>query len=116
MSRWNDVVTLLSSPNKYQDSQGAWHEGEQVPKMVFCSPMMLGTMALAQLRSSEVRITGNDTVPDDGMHEMHCILIKAIDYDGETQVLYHGKEMEIIAATSIGEDYKVIIRRRVGND
>lgn len=114
--RWNDEVTLISHPGRYQDSMGAWHEGEQVERRVYCAPSMLGNLTMSQLRSSEVRITGTDGVPDSGMHLMHSLLIRAVDYNGETQVIYHGDEMQVIAATTEGENYRVIIHELLGND
>ena len=116
MSRWNDVITLLSAPNAYQDEEGGCHEGERVGREVFCNPGIIGTMTMAQLRSSEVRITGGEDVPEVGLRNMAMVYIRQIDYEGEDQVIYHGKEMEVIAATSDGQNYKCIIRERLGND
>jgi len=116
MSRWNEEITLLSAPNAWQDEEGGWHEGERVPRRVFCNPGMLGTMVMAQLRSSEVRITGGEDVPETGMRNMHLVYIRQIDYQGEDQVIYRGEEMDVIAATSEHENYKVILRARFGND
>jgi hypothetical protein len=50
------------------------------------------------------------------MTRMDVVYIKQIDYDDEDQVIFRGKEMDVIAATSEGENFKVILRRRVGND
>ena len=116
MGRWNDTITLLSAPRAYQDEEGAWHEGEREEREVYCNVGMLGTMTMAQLRSSEVRITSGGLMPNVGLTEMHVVWIRQIDYDGEDQVIFRGKEMDVIAATSEGENYKVIIRRRLGND
>lgn len=116
MSRWNETITLLSSPNKYQDEEGAWHEGEQVGREVFCNPGMIGLMTMAQLRSSEVRITGTDEAPEVGLRGMHMVYIRDIDYGGEAQVIYRGKEMDLIGWTSEGPNCKCILRERIGND
>ena len=116
MSRWNDVIYLLSAPNAYQDSEGGQHEGERVARRVFCNVGTMGLMTMAEMRSSEVRITSGTGVPDIGLHNMHVVWIKQIDYQGEDQVIFNGKEMNIIALTSEGEDYKVIIRESIGND
>lgn len=116
MSRWNEVITLLSAPNAYQDAEGGWHEGERVEREVFCNPGIIGTLTMAQLRSSEVRITGGEDIPEIGLREMAMVYIKAIDYEGEDQCIYNGKEMDIIALTSEGDNLKAIIRRRFGND
>lgn len=116
MSRWNEVITFLSPAESYQDEEGGWHEGNRPPRTVFCNPGIIGTMTMAQLRSSEVRITGGDTVPEAGLREMAMVYVRQIDYEGEDQCIYRGKEMDVIALTSEGENYKMIIRRRLGND
>lgn len=116
MSRWNEEITLLSAANAYQDEEGGWHEGERVERRVFCNPGILGVMTMAQLRSSEVRITGGENIPETGLRDMHVVYIRQIDYRNEDQVIYRGEEMDVIAATSEGENYKVIVRRRIGND
>ena len=116
MSRWNDTITLLSAPNSYQDEEGGQHEGERVAREVFCNPGTFGVMTMAQLRSSEVRITSGDSVPEVGLREMHLVYVREIDYEDEDQVIFHGKEMDVIGATSEGENRKLIIRRRLGND
>ena len=116
MSRWNEVITLLSAPNAYQDEMLAWHEGDRVEREVFCNPGIIGTMTMAQLRSSEVRITSGDSAPNVGLRQMAMVYVRQIDYEGEDQVIYKGEEMDVIAATSEGENYKLVIARRLGND
>lgn len=116
MSRWNETITLLSCPNAYQDEEGGYHEGERVGREVFCNPGIIGTMTMAQLRSSEVRINSNDKAPEVGLRDMAMVYVRDIDYEGEDQCIYHGKEMDIIAGTSEREYWKLIVRRRIGND
>ncbi len=116
MSRWNEVVTFLAPTGSYQDPEGGWHEGERTERTVFCNPGIVGTMALAQLRSSEVRVTNTTDPVDVGMMETAMIYVRTIDYGGEDQCVYHGKEMQVIAATTDGENSKLFIRRRTGND
>ena len=116
MGRWADTITLLKPASKWQDDEGAWHEGEREEREVFASVQMLGTLALSQLRSSEVRFTSGEKVPHVGPTKMHVIYVKQIDYEDEDQLIYDGKEMDVIAGTSEGEDYKLIVRRRIGND
>lgn len=114
--RWAETIILLKPANKWQDDEGGWHEGEREEREVFCNVGMLGTMTMAQLRSSEVRITSGESAPNVGPTRMDVVYIKQIDYDEEDQAIFRGKEMDIIAATSEGENYKVILRRRIGND
>ena len=112
---WNDTIVLLSPKRMYQDEYGAWHEGRRSEREVFCNVGTLGLVTMAQLRSSEVRITSGDSAPSIGMREMHVVWIRAIDYDGEDQVIFRGKEMDVIALTSEGERYKMIIARKYDN-
>lgn len=116
MGRWADTITLLKPASKWQDDEGAWHEGEREEREVFCDPGIIGSMTMAQLRSSEVRITSGENTPNVGMTRMDVVSIKQIDYDDEDQAIYRGKEMDVIAVTSEGENYKMILRRRLGND
>ena len=116
MSRWSEEITLLKADKAYQDDEGAWHEGERTARRVFCNKGIMGLMTMAQLRSSEVRITGGEDVPEVGMRSMHVVYIREADYEGEDQVIFHGKEMDVIATTSEGMNLKVILRERLGND
>lgn len=114
--RWNDEITLLSARDAWQDDEGAWHEGDRSERVVYCNHGTLGLMTMSQLHSSEVRITSGESVPEAGLREMHVVYVREVDYEGEDQVVFHGKEMEVIATTSEGENLKMIIRRRLGND
>lgn len=115
MSRWNDTITLLSYGEPWVDAEGGEHEGERMSREVFCNPGIIGTMAIAQLRSSEVRVN-NGSGPDVGMRAAVMVYVRTIDYADEDQVIYHGKEMQVISATSEGENTKLLMRRRIGND
>lgn len=112
---WNETITLLKNTEPWQDDAGAWHEGKVEEREVFCKVGMLGTLTMAQLRSSEVRITANDPAPEVGLRQMHVIYIKQIDYDDEPRVIFRGQEMDVIGLTSERETYKMIIRKRIGN-
>ena len=113
--RWNEVITLISTPDSYQDDEGGQHEGEAVEREIYCDVGMIGTMTMAQLRSSEIRITGNDSIPEVGLRQMHVIYIRQIDYQGEQKVRFHGKEMDVIGLTSDRSNYKMIVRERLSN-
>ena len=116
MIRWNAVITLVTTPEAYQDDEGTWHEGEQVERTVFCNPMTIGSMTMAQLRSSEVRITNGTTVPETGLRQMAMVQVKTIDYEFEQQCIYKGIEMDIISAIDNGENTNLLIKQRLGND
>lgn len=112
--RWADVIALVRV-DTYQDDEGGQHEGERVEREVFCNVGTLGLMTMAELRSSDVRITSGESVPNTGMHEMHLVMVRALDYGGEELVVFHGKEMDVVSAITKGENIELIIRRRVGN-
>lgn len=116
MSRWNETITLLSAPNAHQDEEGSWHEGERVGREVFCNPGVMGTMVMAQLRSSEVRTDNAKAAVNTGLRPAALVYVKAIDYEGEDQVIYRGEEMDVTSATSEGENMKLFIQRKIGND
>ena len=116
MGRWNETVILLSPVNPSQDEEGGWHEGERERREVFCNPLTVGSMVLAQLRSSEVRTVSGEGSPDTGMELAAIVQIRTIDYNDEDQAIYRGKEMRIIAATADGEKMKLFLQRVMGND
>ena len=113
--RWNETVTLLSAANKYQDSAGAWHEGERVAREVFCNQMTIGTMAMAHLRSSDVRIANTTEPVDVGMHNEKMVQLRTIDYGGEDQVLFHGEEYQVMYSSGAGEFVTLTIAQQLGN-
>jgi hypothetical protein len=116
MARWNETIDLLSAKAAWQDDEGGWHEGERDPRTVFCNPLTIGSMTLAQLRSSEVRTTSGEGSPDVGMQVAALVQVRTIDYGDEDQVLYRGKEMRVIAATAAGEKTNLYLQRVMGND
>lgn len=112
---WNETITLVKDVEPWQDDAGAWHEGKTIEREVFCKVGMMGTLTMAQLRSSEVRIVSSDSPPEVGLRSMHVVYIKQIDYDNEPRVIFRGEEMDVIGLTSEHESYKMIIRKRIGN-
>ena len=114
--RWNDTITLLSAPNSYQDAAGAWHDGERVKRTIFCNPMTIGIMALANLRSSEVRLANSTDPIDRGLYNEHMVQVRAIDYAGEDQCIYHGEQYEVMYASGSGDLRTLTIAQRVGNE
>ncbi|MBR3161015.1 MAG: hypothetical protein IKF14_18330 [Atopobiaceae bacterium] len=116
MSRWNEVVTLISHSEPYQDDDFMWHEGEQTERTIFCSPRIVGTMTMAQLHSSDVRITNGETIPEVGLRKMVMVRVRTLEYNDEQQVIYRGEEMEVIAVTEVGENSDLLMRRKLGND
>ena len=113
--RWNDTVDLLSPSDAYQDSTGAWHAGKRVPRTVFCNAMTIGTMAMANLRSSDVRLANATDPVDVGLRHEHMIQVRAIDYENEDQVDYHGERYEVMYASGSGEFRMLTIAQRIGD-
>lgn len=115
MSRWNETLFLLSPIDKYQDASGAWHEGERIEREVFCNEMTMSLVAMAQLRSADVRAQSSTQTLDMGLRNEHMVQIKAIDYQGEDQCIFHGEEFEILYLSGSGENRTLTIGQRLGN-
>lgn len=113
--RWNDSITLLSAPESYQDLRGAWHSGERTGRTIFCNPYLLGTLQMAHLRSSDVRANNTTDPVDVGLRNEHSVQIKAIDYCGEDQAIYHGEEYEVMYIAGTGENIILTIGQRISN-
>ncbi len=114
--RWNDCVTLLSSADSYQDSSGAWHEGERTQRTIFCNPMNIGVMAMAHLRSSDVRMNNSTEPLDTGFHNEHLLQVRAIDYENEDQCIYHGEVYDVMYSSGGGELRTLAIAQHIGNN
>ncbi len=100
--RWNDSVTLLSASEAYQDDEGAWHEGERREREVFCNPRTMGLVAMTDVIDAGLRVDCQ-------------VQVRAIDYEGEDQVCYHGRELEVVYVTGSGENRILSLGRRLGN-
>lgn len=114
--RWNKVITLLTPAEKYQDAAGVWHEGERVPRTVFCNEYIIGVVAQAHLRSSDVR-SANATEPVDmGLRNEHMIQLRSIDYHSEDQCVFEGDEYEVMYVSGGGEMTMLTIGQKIGNE
>ena len=113
--RWNDTVTLLSPATKNQDANGAWHEGKREARTVFCNAMTLTMVAMAQIRSADVRAQSSTQTLDMGLRNEHMIQVKAIDYQNEDQVIFHGEEYEVLYLAGSGETRTLTIGQRIGS-
>lgn len=114
--RWNETITLLSPANSYQDESGTWHEGERTQRTVFCNPMTIGLMAMANLRSSDVRLANSTDPLDTGLHNEHMVQLRTIDYQGEDQCIYRGELYEMLYLSGSGEFLTLTIAQRVGDN
>lgn len=113
--RWNQTVTLLSPVEKYQDSAGAWHEGKRSERTIFCNEFMVGLVAMAHLRNSDIRAANSTEPVDVGLRNEHMIQVHALDYQGEDQCIYRGEEYEVIYISGAGEYAMLTIGQKLGN-
>lgn len=113
--RWNETVTLLAPAEKYQDSAGVWHEGKRVKREVYCNEMTLSLVAMAQLRSADVRAQSSTQTLDVGLRNEHMIQVRSIDYNGEDQVIFRGNEYEVLYLSGSGEFRTLTIGQRLGS-
>lgn len=113
--RWNDTVTLVGNPEKYQDAEGAWHAGEPKKRTVFCNERKYGSMFMGNLRSNDVRLLNNNLKVDIGQMPEVQLEIRANEYMREDRCIYHGEEYIVIYVTRAGENSILGISRRIGN-
>lgn len=102
MSRWTETVTLLSEPDAYQDSGGAWHAGRPVKTEVFCN---VYTMSLSS-RSAAV---------DMGLEAAAQVQVHAADYGGQQKCIWKGTKMEVVSVSDSGDFAVLTLGRRIGN-
>lgn len=112
--RWSEVIYFLSAPEPYQDSSGAWHEGERPPRMAYCNEYTIGLVAMAHLRSNTVRMANGNEPVDVGMRNEHMVEVMAIDYQGEDKCIYHDDEYEVMYVTGQGDKRLLTIGQRFG--
>lgn len=113
--RWNKSVTLLTPAEAYQDEEGGWHYGEPVERVVFCNERSMGTMTMAHLRSSDVRMANSNEPIDVGMRHEHLLELRSIDYHNEDRCIFEGEEYEVMFKTGSGEKCVIAIGQRIGN-
>lgn len=114
MARWNRVVTLLTPDEGYQDEEGAWHYGDPTERTIFCNEYTIGFMAMAHLRSSDVRMANDNEPVDIGVRNEHMLEVNALDYQREDRCIYEGDEYEILYSTGSGEKRILTIGQRIG--
>ena len=115
MSRWNQVVTLLTPTEKYQDSSGAWHDGKRSERTIFCNEYTIGIVAMAHLRSADVRMANSTDPVDMGLRNEHMLEVRAIDYQSEDQCVYQGQEYEVLFVSGSGETRILTIGQHLAN-
>lgn len=101
MSRWNDTITLVSLPESYQDSMGAWHEGEPVKEEVFCNQFSAGLT--------------DTTTPDRGLTDVAEVQLRNEDYGDQAKAVYHGVEYSVASVTRSATFCRIRLERGIGD-
>lgn len=113
--RWNATITLHSNPERYQDEEGAWHEGDTTPRTIFCNEMKYGSMFMSNLRSNDVRALNNNIRVDVAQMPEAQIQVRESEYHGEHTCTFKGDEYIVLYRTRAGEFSILGIARRLGN-
>lgn len=103
MTRWNDTCLLLSHPERTQDAEGNWVQGEQFRKPVFCNRYTMGSATWA-------------SAVDAGLRADAELQLRSVDYEGEDEVIYHGREYDVTRVSDSGEFCRLTLGRRLSND
>ena len=113
--RWNGTVTLHANPERYQDEEGSWHEGQVTSRTIFCNEMKYGSLFMANLRSNDVRALNNNLNVDTGQMPEVQIQVRESEYRYEQTCTYKGQEYIVIYVTRAGELSILGLARRLGN-
>lgn len=103
MARWNETVGLLSSPERYQDDEGIWHDGKQKPREVMCNRIRVGGSTWANAKAAGLKADAR-------------IQIRSCDYNGEAEVIFDGLEMDVEGVSDAGEFVTLTLGRKASND
>lgn len=90
MARWNSTITLLSSPKRYQDEEGIWHDGKQEAREVVCNHLSIGGTSWASARAVGLRADAR-------------VRVRSCDYHKEAEVIFGGTEMDVEGVADTGE-------------
>lgn len=103
MSRWSESVRLLSSPKRYQDEEGIWHDGKQEPREVPCNRITVGGSAWANAKAAGLRADAR-------------VQLRSCDYQGEAEAVFGGVEMDVEGVSDSGEFAILTLGRKASND
>lgn len=99
--RWNSCATLLGNPEKVQNPDGTWTDGEETRTEVFCNRYRAGL--------------DESSNPDTGLMEIAEIQIRACDYSDQPKVELGGKEYQVTYVNDSGEFARLTLRRMISN-
>ena len=103
--RFNDQITLVSTPEKAQDAAGAWHAGKPTKVHLYCNPRTVGSYAWA-------------TAVDAGLRADAEVEVRTQEYEalGSPQLaFYHGVECDVEKVSVKGDMTRLQLGRHVRN-
>ena len=98
---WNEMVTFLGNPERYQDAAGVWHEGEPEKSEVYCNRYNRGL--------------DESTDPDVGLREVAEVQVHKDDYSDQPRAELGGREYDVTGVSGSGEFVRVLLERRISN-
>jgi hypothetical protein len=107
--RFNETCVLLGAPARYQDAMGAWHAGKPEKRTVFCNPRSVGAETWTNERSR------GDLHVDAGIRPDAAVQLRTVDYGGEEEVSYRGREYDVDAVVEKGDLTTLTLLRRASN-
>lgn len=102
--RWDSVITLRDVvTNSYVTNEGAEVEGEPVDTQVFCNVRSMGieTWATAATLGPKPEIQ---------------VEVRTVDYAGQTQAVYNGREYDLSYSTTRGDNTILTYATHARND
>ncbi len=102
--RWTDVITLRDiETNMVVSDEGAEVEGEPVDTQVFCNVRTMGLETWA-------------TAAQLGLKPELQVEVRTIDYSGQTQAVYHGREYDLSHSSTRGDNTILTYATHARND
>lgn len=113
--RWNYTLTLLANTERYQDEDGAWHEGKPTKRKIFCNERKYGSIFMGNLRSNDIRMLNNNLKVDVGQMPEAQIEVRTAEYRGEPECIFKGQRYIVLYVTINGDNSILGLVRRIGN-
>lgn len=100
--RWSDTVTLVSLPGEYQDSTGAWHEGEPEEAEAYCNQYSVGMSDAYE-------------PVDAGLLDVAELQLRNDDYRDQVKAVYRGREYRVTSVSRSGEFCRIRLERTIAD-
>lgn len=102
--RWNSVITLRDiEATMAVDAEGNEVEGEPVDTQVFCNVRSIGIETWA-------------TAAQLGVKPELSVEVRTIDYAGQTQAVYQGREYDLSYSSAYGDNTVLTYATHARND